>query len=275
MSSAVCLDSNGVSGHPISLQENLEHSVAVIVGKAEDKTDLHEDAADPKGITARVFRVRLIQLLRGNVPETFDIRDENDSGRFGFEVGKEYLLFVERYGPRWPIPLTDAYFVSNCGNSGPVAERSDLLRRLTGFATADQRLQLEKALSAWSGSEAPIHFRFALVDLNDDGIPDALVLAIGPEYCGSGGCELVVLRGNPDGSFQAISSSTVTREPVSVLKEEYQGWHTLTVSIAGGGVRPCQARMPFNGIRYPANPTLATCATGDDLQSASVVTLTP
>lgn len=272
---AACLDARAAGGHRTSLQEDLEHSVAVVVGKVEGATDLHRNAGDPQVVSGRIFHLRLIQLLRGSVAQVFDVRDDDDAGNFGFEVGREYLLFLDRYGPKWRIPLTDAYFVNSCGNSGPLAERSDLLRRLTGAAPTAQRLQLERAVDAWSGSKSTIHFRFALVDLNDDGIPDALVLATGPDYCGLEGCVLVVLRGNLDGSFQAISSSTVTREPIAILQERMQGWHSLTVSSGAGAVTGCQVRMAFNGSGYPENPALEACATGEQLQSSSRVTLTP
>jgi hypothetical protein len=139
----------------------------------------------------------------------------------------------------------------------------------------DPRAQLGKSLQAWSGSSVAIHFRYVLVDLNDDGVPDALALITGAEYCALRGCELVVLRGDPDGSFQAISASTNAREPISILPEKNHGWHTLIVSIAGGTVSPCVVRMRFNGISYPTNASLAPCRTDDDLRSASALTIAP
>lgn len=61
-------------------------------------------------------------------------------------------------------------------------------------------------------SERPM-FRHALVDLNGDGRDDAIVLLSGRSWCGSGGCNMLVLRGTEEG-FTVISASTITSEPV-------------------------------------------------------------
>ncbi len=116
-------------------------------------------------------------------------------------------------------------------------------------------------------------FDFALVDLNGDGIPDAIVLFKGPENCGSGGCTLEVLRGTKQG-FEFMSGSTISRKPIQILAEKRFGWHSFTVSVTGGGARPCNALMRFDGQKYPLNPSMAPCATAAQLQSAMPLTMT-
>jgi hypothetical protein len=116
-------------------------------------------------------------------------------------------------------------------------------------------------------------FDFALVDLNDDGISDAIVLFKGPEDCGSGGCSLEVYRGTKRG-FEFVSGSTISREPIQILPERRFGWHSFTVSVRGGGARACDAVMRYDGHRYPLNPSLAPCATPAQLQSGTPVTMT-
>jgi|SRR5271170_235478 len=119
---------------------------------------------------------------------------------------------------------------------------------------------------------ASFKFDYALVDLNGDGIPDAFVLFKGP-YCGSGGCTLEILRGTKDG-FEYISGSTISREPIQILAEKRFDWHSFTVWVVGGGAKPCNAPMRFNGQQYPLNPSMAPCATPAQLQSATPVTMT-
>jgi hypothetical protein len=85
---------------------------------------------------------------------------------------------------------------------------------------------------------ASYEFDFALVDLNGDGILDAIVLFKGPENCGSAGCTLEILRGAKQG-FEFMSGSTSSREPIQILAEKYFGWHSFTVSVSGGGAKPC------------------------------------
>jgi hypothetical protein len=121
---------------------------------------------------------------------------------------------------------------------------------------------------------ASYEFDYALVDLNRDGIPDAIVLFKGPKDCGSGGCTLEVFRGTKQG-FEFISGSTISREPIQLLAEKHFGWQSFAVSVSGGGAKPCNALMRFNGQKYPLNPSLAPCATPAQLQSAKPVTMAP
>jgi hypothetical protein len=79
-----------------------------------------------------LYRVRVLNVLRGTAAKEIDIRDENDSGRFGFEVGKKYLLFVGHRDSGWSsdIRIGPFYYVSPCGNSGLLSERANVLKQL-------------------------------------------------------------------------------------------------------------------------------------------------
>lgn len=131
---------------------------------------------------------------------------------------------------------------------------------------------LDTAVKGWAKVTDVPSYEYALIDLNDDSVLDAVVLISDMDYCGSGGCKMVVLRGKP-GGFVVLSSSTVTREPVFVLPEVRYGWHTLLVSIAGGGVEAGQVVMPFNGSRYPLNPTEQPRAEEAAVESAKMLEL--
>ena len=42
-----------------------------------------------------------------------------------------------------------------------------------------------------------------------------------------------------------------------VFPEVKNGWHTLGVAVAGGGILPgYQAELPFDGHAYPENPSV-------------------
>jgi hypothetical protein len=125
--SAVCLDSRGVSGHRPELQEEVSASAAIVVGEALGRTDLFEDASDPRGITATLYRVRIVKVLCGETAQQIDVRSENDSGRFPMEIRKRYLLFLGQG--------SHAYFVNNCGHSGLLlAQSANTLRDLAHLA---------------------------------------------------------------------------------------------------------------------------------------------
>jgi hypothetical protein len=132
--------------------------------------------------------------------------------------------------------------------------------------------ELEKALAAWAAPDPAPPFRSVLVDLNSDGLLDSVVLALGSGYCGSGGCTLAIFKGTAAG-FEAVSDSTLTREPIYVLPEVRSGWHTLSVLVSGGGAEPGQALLRFDGKKYPRNPSTQQRAKDGDMKSAQQLSL--
>jgi len=85
--------------------------------------------------------------------------------------------------------------------------------------------------------EKPPSFRHALVDLNDDGLLDAVVLMTSAAYCGSGGCKMLVFR-NTGNDYKFVSGSTIANTPIRVAGERSHGWSTLIVHVRGGGLAP-------------------------------------
>jgi hypothetical protein len=121
------------------------------------------------------------------------------------------------------------------------------------FAT-ESPAGLREAVAAFAKER--VAYRYAISDLNDDHIMDAVVLLTGSNWCGSGGCTMLVFSGTKTG-YKLVSSGTVTSEPVSVLPSVSHSWHTLLVYSRPNGV----VVMPFDGKRYPPNPSLQRAAT--------------
>ena len=109
-------------------------------------------------------------------------------------------------------------------------------------------------------------FRHALTDLNADGRADAIVLLLGSNWCGCGGCNMLVFRGTKDG-FTFVSASIITSEPIRVSPENTQGWKTLIVYSKGRG----DVLMRFNGTHYPLNPSLQSKAMTGQVEAAEVL----
>ena len=105
-------------------------------------------------------------------------------------------------------------------------------------------------------SDKEMVYSRALVDLNDDGTNEAIVYLGGHEWCGSGGCTMLLLR--PEGSiYRLITRVTITQTPVRVLNSRSHGWHDIAVSVRGGGIQPgYEALLRFNGRTYPTNPSV-------------------
>jgi hypothetical protein len=95
----------------------------------------------------------------------------------------------------------------------------------------------------------------AFEDLNDDGAPEAIVYMIGEEWCGSGGCDTMILQ-QQGGTWKTVTDISITQPPIRVLRSSSKGWRDLVVSVGGGGIPVgYEAELRFDGKSYPDNPT--------------------
>ena len=89
-------------------------------------------------------------------------------------------------------------------------------------------------------------------DLNGDQIKDAVVLLQGAEWCGSGGCTMLIYHAKNDHSLTLVTKTTVTNTPIYQLSSTHNGWSDLSVYSKGVG----QVKLSFDGKSYPSNPSL-------------------
>ena len=141
-------------------------------------------------------------------------------------------------------------FVSGCQSGvrqevvAPVAPPQDSVRTF-----------LQDFLAPRSPGDETMTFFDADVDVDEDGNPETLVYLMGNQFCGSGGCTLLVLSSD-DASFRLITRMTLVRTPVRVLDAKSHGWRDLSVRVQGGGIQPDhEALLQFDGTTYPSNPT--------------------
>ena len=93
-------------------------------------------------------------------------------------------------------------------------------------------------------------------DLNGDGTDEVLAYAMGPSYCGTGGCNLWVFA-NEGGTYAALGKITVANLPVGVFATKTNGYADLAVTVRGGGGESGVSAVPFDGKAYAGNPTVA------------------
>lgn len=93
------------------------------------------------------------------------------------------------------------------------------------------------------------------LDLNDDGRPEVVVYAVGPMICGTGGCNLLVYTPETNG-YRRVGNIAITQTPIRVSTERSKGWRNLVVHVAGGGAKPADMVLKFDGHLYPHNPSV-------------------
>jgi hypothetical protein len=169
------------------------------------------------------------------------------------------------------LSLTCALAVSGC--AGDDADRPTL-RSATQAAPsplaviADTITEPASALNAAvsdffarTGSPANGDFTTARLDLNGDGREDGLVLLHGADWCGSGGCTLLVFEATATG-YRLVSETSMVNGPVVVAPASSNGWRDILVPD------PTEDRtvaLKFNGAAYPTEPAgpAARSAGGD------------
>ena len=106
------------------------------------------------------------------------------------------------------------------------------------------------------GDTSALQYAKADVDLDGDGKPEVLVYVGGSMMCGSGGCDLVVLKREGAG-FRQVGDLSVVQLPVGVLASKTNGWRDLAVTVSGGGSPGGIMKVPFDGKAYADNPTVS------------------
>ncbi len=64
----------------------------------------------------------------------------------------------------------------------------------------------------------------AWIDLNDDGKKEVLVYLIGPDWCGSAGCPLLILAPLGRSDYRIVTDVSVVSTPIRVLSAVSKGW---------------------------------------------------
>lgn len=132
------------------------------------------------------------------------------------------------------------------------AQRVDEARRPLD---AGLKTFLQGYLSDRFGPDETTRVALTAVDLGGDGVKELLVYVSGRNWCGSGGCVLLVVA--PSGSaHRVLSRTTIAKLPIRVLSSRTNGWRDLAVWVQGGGIMTgYEAKLPFNGRSYASNPS--------------------
>lgn len=107
--------------------------------------------------------------------------------------------------------------------------------------------------------------RVAWTDLNGDTLEDALVYLTDRDWCGSGGCTVMVFEAMDEidaeemGSYRPAAEISLMHGPVHVAKTRRGAWSDLIVEDEAGLLR----RLVFDGETYPQSPVEGSVYQGD------------
>jgi hypothetical protein len=87
------------------------------------------------------------------------------------------------------------------------------------------------------------------VDLNGDGSDEVFVYLLGPQFCGTGGCTMLLFTRTGTG-YGLVDRFPITRTPVIVLEATSSGWSDIVRAEAGGGAAESFVVHRFDGQRY-------------------------
>ncbi|MEF1172485.1 hypothetical protein [Vibrio sinaloensis] len=116
-------------------------------------------------------------------------------------------------------------------------------------------------------------YRWLTYDLNGDGNQELLAQL---DWCGSGGCTLLVFESHQQ-KWRFNSRITLVQTPINLGKKTHHQWQDLVLFVSGGGAVPNQRVMQYDGISYPLNPSTAPTANYDEISQVQLFSdgLTP
>jgi hypothetical protein len=124
----------------------------------------------------------------------------------------------------------------------PEIQNQDEVKKITAFLLTEFG---EK-------SDLPRRFIYNKVDLNEDGKNEFLIGLMGPDFCGTGGCTMLVT--NPE--LKVITKMTLVEYPVYLgsdsADEKTNGYKNLYLRTGKVGF----VKIAWNGKSYPSNPSL-------------------
>ena len=169
-----------------------------------------------------------------------------------------------------PAMALSCLMLAGCGGSeggpAPAALNAPAPVSLTPQrdATADAALtapvdvdELRKAAERYrvTKQRSISHYDHIGADLNGDGVPEAIVLFSGQDWCVKTGCSLVVFQQGQAG-YRPVSHITRVRPPILVGPDSSFGWRDLIVDTGGGAAPLRTVRLAFSGKGYPINALL-------------------
>ncbi|MGV3002899.1 hypothetical protein [Vibrio sp. E150_018] len=96
-------------------------------------------------------------------------------------------------------------------------------------------------------------YRWLTYDINNDQQPELFILT---DWCGSGGCTLLMFENHND-EWRFNSRITQVSTPIQVTNYHHFGWRDLIIPVSGGSTKASNHAMEYTGVSYPINASTA------------------
>lgn len=152
--------------------------------------------------------------------------------------------------------LSSFLFASGALLAGPASAAVDQAAPDAGLRGFLQRYAKDQSVAP----DKDTRYLAASVKLNEAGpaSEQVLVYLLGREWCGTGGCDMLVLD-HVGSDYKIVSEISIVQLPVRILQSRSHEWRDIAVWVQGGGIQPgYEARLRFNGKIYPGNPSLVS-----------------
>lgn len=129
----------------------------------------------------------------------------------------------------------------------PAELRKELVPAVSN-APIEDVIGRELEIPASQQKQTSYYYRY--IDLNDDGVTDALVLSVGPYTSGSGGSTMFWLSPDKKGKWQIHQKWTLIQTPVLMTENNVNGYRGLVVHRSGGGAAPAWILLTYQNGQY-------------------------
>lgn len=134
---------------------------------------------------------------------------------------------------------------------------------VAGMATAspEKNSALQSAVKAFLSSKgATVNnangaYGYNLVDLNGDGVEDALVYLVSTSFCNEDKCTLLVATGEAGDKFKVHSMIKGLSTPVLISATNTKGWADIVTQLFDEIGTATSVKLAFDGSKYPDSPT--------------------
>ncbi len=101
-------------------------------------------------------------------------------------------------------------------------------------------------------------YGYSLVDMNGDGVKDALLYLSGSNFCDGDKCTVLVAKGESGGKFKVHSMIRYLGLPVLVSEtSQTKGWRDIIAPTFDSTGAATSVKLAFDGAKYPDSPTAA------------------